>query len=44
MHTKSQVQFKTAPIPMMEVLSYQLLKKRKLSGANLNTLLKTDFI
>lgn len=30
--------------PMMDLVSYQSLKKRKLSGANLNTLLKTDFI
>lgn len=30
--------------PMMDLVSYQILKKRKLSRANLNTLLKTDFI
>lgn len=30
--------------PMMDLVSYQFLKKRKLSRANLNTLLKTDFI
>lgn len=29
---------------MMDLVSYQILKKRKLSRANLNILLKTDFI
>lgn len=31
-------------VPMMDIVSYQILKKRKLSRANFNTLLKTDFI
>lgn len=30
--------------PMVDSVSYQILKKRKLSRANLNTLLKTDLI
>lgn len=30
--------------PMMDLVGYRILKKRKPSRANLNTLLKTDFI
>lgn len=30
--------------PMMDLVSHQILKKKKLPRANLNTLLKTDFI
>lgn len=29
---------------MMDLVSYQILKKRKLARVKLNTLLKTDFI
>lgn len=48
MYTKSQFQFKTASIHSsydgFSKLQYKILKKRKLSRANLSTLLKTDFI
>ena len=31
-------------VPMMDLVSYRILKKRKLARVKLNTLLKTDFI